>query len=143
MVGDDYGRPSNLPWAVAFPEGLPPTSVPVHPTQLYEAIALAGVAWALIRWRRKGVADAVVLGRYLVLAGSIRFAIEFIRINLRVVGPLTLAHLIALSLVAAGVTVILRTSQSKGSSLNGEAAGALGGTQKKVEQGRGGRRPLG
>ena len=108
MVGDDYGRPSNLPWAVAFPEGLPPTSVPVHPTQLYEAIALAGVAWALIRWRRKGVADAVVLGRYLVLAGSIRFAIEFIRINLRVVGPLTLAQLIAMSLVAAGVTVILR-----------------------------------
>jgi phosphatidylglycerol:prolipoprotein diacylglycerol transferase len=108
MVGDDYGRPSNLPWAVAFPEGLPPTSVPVHPTQLYEAIALAGVAWALIRWRRKGVPDAVVLGRYLVLAGSIRFAIEFIRINLRVVGPLTLAQLIALSLVAAGVTVILR-----------------------------------
>jgi phosphatidylglycerol:prolipoprotein diacylglycerol transferase len=55
MVGDDYGRPSNLPWAVAFPEGLPPTSVRVHPTQLYEAVALAVVAWALIRWRRKGV----------------------------------------------------------------------------------------
>jgi phosphatidylglycerol---prolipoprotein diacylglyceryl transferase len=54
MVGDDYGSPSNLPWAVAFPEGLPPTSVRVHPTQLYEAIALAGVAWALIR-RRAGV----------------------------------------------------------------------------------------
>ena len=62
---------------------------------------------------------------------SDRLAIEFIRINLRVVGLLTLAHLIALSLVAAGVTVILRTSQSKGSSLNGEAAGALGGTQKE------------
>jgi phosphatidylglycerol:prolipoprotein diacylglycerol transferase len=30
MVGDDYGRPSNMPWAVAFPEGLPPTDVPVH-----------------------------------------------------------------------------------------------------------------
>jgi phosphatidylglycerol:prolipoprotein diacylglycerol transferase len=113
MVGDDYGRPSNLPWAVAFPDGLPPTSVPVHPTQLYEAIALAGVAWALIRWRRQGVADAVVLGRYLVLAGSIRFAIEFIRVNLRVVGPLTLAHLLALSLVVAGVTLILRNSQPK------------------------------
>ena len=110
MVGDDYGRPSNLPWAVAFPKGLPPTSVPVHPTQLYETIALAGVAWALIRWRRKGVADAVVLGRYLVLAGSIRFAIEFIRVNLRVVGPLTLAHLFAQSLVGAGVTLILRNS---------------------------------
>ena len=66
---------------------------------------------ALIRWRRQGVADAVVLGRYFVLAGSIRFAIEFIRVNLRVVGPLTLAHLLALSLVVAGVTLILRNSQ--------------------------------
>jgi phosphatidylglycerol---prolipoprotein diacylglyceryl transferase len=110
MVGDDYGRPSNLPWAIAFPEGLPPTSVPVHPTQLYEAIALAGVAWALIRSRRQGVADAVVVGRYFVLAGSIRFAIEFIRVNLQVLGPLTLAHLLALCLVVAGVTLILRNS---------------------------------
>jgi phosphatidylglycerol:prolipoprotein diacylglycerol transferase len=113
MVGDDYGRPSNLPWAVAFPEGLPPTSVPVHPTQLYEALALAVVAWALIRWRRKGVADALVLGRYLVLAGSIRFAIEFIRINLRILGPLTLAHLIALCLVVAGMTMIVQNSRPR------------------------------
>jgi hypothetical protein len=42
------------------------------------------------------------------LAGSIRFAIEFIRVNLRIVGPLTLAHLIALSLVVAGTVLILR-----------------------------------
>ena len=41
LVGDDYGRPSNLPWAVAFPEGLPPTIDRVHPTQLYEALFLA------------------------------------------------------------------------------------------------------
>src|SRR5262245_22689159 len=42
LVGDDYGRPSQLPWAVAFPEGAPPTLVPVHPTQLYE------LAWLLL-----------------------------------------------------------------------------------------------
>jgi phosphatidylglycerol:prolipoprotein diacylglycerol transferase len=112
MVGDDYGRPSNLPWAVAFPEGLPPTTVPVHPTQLYETIPLAGVAWALIRWRRQGTADAVVLGRYFVLAGSVRFAIEFVRINLRILGPLTLAQIIAFSLVVIGMALILRNSQS-------------------------------
>lgn len=112
MVGDDYGRPSHLPWAIAFPKGLPPVSVPVHPTQLYEAIALVGVAWALIRWRRRGVSDVVVLGRYFVLAGSIRFAIEFIRVNLRILGPLTLAHLIALSLVITGFLLILRNSHA-------------------------------
>jgi prolipoprotein diacylglyceryltransferase len=59
------------------------------------------------------VADALVLGRYLVLAGSIRFAIEFFRVNLRVVGPLTLAHLIALSLAVVGATLILRNPQSE------------------------------
>jgi len=106
LVGDDYGRPSDVPWAVAFPRGLPPTDVPVHPTQLYEAIALAIVAWLLIRWRRRNVPDAVVLGRYLVLAGSIRFAIEFIRVNVRVVGPLTLAHLVSLALVIIGVAML-------------------------------------
>ena len=61
MVGDDYGQPTELPWAVAFPEGRPPTTVPVHPTQLYETVALAAVAWLLVRWRRAGVADVVVL----------------------------------------------------------------------------------
>jgi phosphatidylglycerol:prolipoprotein diacylglycerol transferase len=106
LVGDDYGRPSDLPWAVAFPEGLPPTSVPVHPTQLYEAAALALVTWALLRWRRGGVADAAVVGRYLVLAGGVRFAIEFIRVNVRVAGPLTLAHLVSLALMAGGAMLL-------------------------------------
>jgi phosphatidylglycerol---prolipoprotein diacylglyceryl transferase len=108
FVGDDYGRPSDLPWAVAFPEGLPPTTMRVHPTQLYEAAALAIVAWLLFRWRRQGVADHVVLGRYFILAGSIRFAIEFIRVNARLVGPLTLAHLISAALIVTGILMVLR-----------------------------------
>src|SRR5688500_2865948 len=56
LVGDDYGAPTDVPWAVAFPQGAPPSTagnlrafgvdVPattpddavlaVHPTQLYE-----------------------------------------------------------------------------------------------------------
>lgn len=108
MVGDDYGRPSDLPWAVAFPEGLPPTEVPVHPTQIYETIALMVIAWALVRWRRAGVPDIVVLGRYFVLAGSTRFAIEFIRVNARLFGPFTLAHVISCVLVTIGMVMILR-----------------------------------
>src|SRR5688500_8618376 len=107
LVGDDYGRPTDLPWGVAFPEGLPPTEVPVHPTQLYEASLLVPIAWALIRWRRNGVADRVVLGRYFVLAGALRFAIEFVRINERILGPLTLAHLISASVVLAGVALLM------------------------------------
>ena len=105
LVGDDYGSPSTLPWAVAFPKGLPPTDVPVHPTQLYEAVPLVIIAWLLVRWRRHGVPDAVVLSRYLVLAGATRFAIEFVRINAPVLGSLTLAQLWSLGLIAAGLAV--------------------------------------
>lgn len=108
MVGDDYGRPTSLPWGVAFPEGLPPTVDPVHPTQLYEAVALVVIAWLLMRWRRGQAPDAAVLGRYLVLVGAVRFAIEFIRVNERIVGPLTLAHLVSLGLVLAGCVLLLK-----------------------------------
>jgi phosphatidylglycerol---prolipoprotein diacylglyceryl transferase len=114
LVGDDYGRPTDLPWGIAFPQGLPPVDVPVHPTQLYEALALAVVAWFLFRWRSKGVQDVLVLGRYLVLAGAIRFSIEFVRINLPVLGPLTWAQLLSLSLVTVGAVLILKSSRSEG-----------------------------
>ena len=105
MVGDDYGRPSTLPWAVAFPKGLPPTTVPVHPTQLYEALALGVLTVLLVRWRRQGVPDATVLSRYLVCAGAVRFLIEFIRVNERVLFGLTVAHLAALAMIACGILV--------------------------------------
>lgn len=114
LVGDDYGRPSTLPWAIAFPEGLPPTDVPVHPTQLYEAIPLALLAWLLLRWRRAGVSDAAVLSRYLILAGALRFAIELVRVNAPVLGPLTLAQLWSMALVAIGAAIAVRAARPSG-----------------------------
>jgi len=107
LVGDDYGRPTDLPWGVAFPKGLPPTSIPVHPTQLYEAAGLAVITWALIKWRRSGISDLIVFARYLVLAGALRFGIEFIRINARVIGPFTLAQLFSGALIVAGLSLIV------------------------------------
>lgn len=112
LVGDDYGRPTALPWGVAFPKGLPPTLDRVHPTQLYEAAFLGVLTAILLRWRRSGVQDRLVLGRYLVLAGAARFLIEFLRINTRVLGPLTVAHLGALLMMAAGVAVMILGSRT-------------------------------
>ncbi len=110
LVGDDYGHPTSLPWGVAFPEGLPPTNERVHPTQIYEAIFLAVFAWVLIRWRRAGVPDRVVLGRYFVGVGAFRFALEFVRVNTRIMGPLTLAHLFALAVIALGLLLLRRAN---------------------------------
>lgn len=60
----------------------------------------------ILRWRRDRVPERLVLGRYLLLTGSLRFAIEFVRINERVIGPLTVAHLASLAVVAAGALLI-------------------------------------
>lgn len=111
LVGDDYGRPSDLPWAIAFPEGLPPTSVPVHPTQIYEALPLLLIAYLLVRWRRHGVADAAVLGRYLLMTGALRFVIEFIRVNERVALGLTVAQWVSMGVVAAGLLMVAQASR--------------------------------
>lgn len=108
LVGDDYGRPSDLPWAIAFPEGLPPTDVPVHPTQIYEAIPLVVIAWLLMRWRGNGLADVTVIGRYLVLTGTLRFAIEFIRVNERVALDLTVAQWVSAAVVVTGLLLLVR-----------------------------------
>jgi phosphatidylglycerol:prolipoprotein diacylglycerol transferase len=43
LVGDDYGKESNLPWAIAFPEGAPPIDAPVHVTQVYETLASSAI----------------------------------------------------------------------------------------------------
>jgi phosphatidylglycerol:prolipoprotein diacylglycerol transferase len=106
LVGDDYGRPTSAAWGIAFPNGLPPTTVPVHPTQLYEAFALVPVAIGLLQMRRRGAPDRIVVGAYLVAVGLVRVAIEFLRVNRRVVGPLSVAHLAALTAVGIGAALM-------------------------------------
>lgn len=113
LVGDDYGRPSTLPWAVAFPEGYPPTLVPVHPTQIYEAIGLVPLAWVLMRQRRRGRHDAAVVGWYLVWTATLRFAIEFLRVNVRVLGVLSVAHLASAAALIVGLGLIIWSRGSR------------------------------
>ena len=108
LVGDDYGRPSSLPWAVAFPQGLPPTTERVHPTQLYEAALLVPIAWLLFRLRRERADDRFVLGCYLAVTSVLRFLIEFIRVNVRVALGLTVAQWACVGLVAVGLWLMSR-----------------------------------
>jgi phosphatidylglycerol:prolipoprotein diacylglycerol transferase len=104
LSGDgDYGTQSDLPWAMGYPDGLVPTppGVTVHPTPIYETLALGLIAYAL--WRcRHAVRPGVLFAMYLVLAGTERFLVEFVRTNDEVLGGLSLAQLQSLALVAAG-----------------------------------------
>ncbi len=101
LVGDDYGIPSSLPWAMSFPEGIPPTTMntfinqypwidvskysteilTVHPTQIYEAIICFLFFVVLWYYRHSSVLKHKLFFIYLILAGLERFLIEFLRTN--------------------------------------------------------------
>ncbi|MBI4263150.1 MAG: prolipoprotein diacylglyceryl transferase [Acidobacteria bacterium] len=128
LVGDDYGRPTDLPWGIAFPEGAPPTLARVHPTQIYEGVLLVALAWVLLRWRRRGIPDARLLGRYLMLAGMARFFIEFIRINDRVALGLTVAQWASLLVMGAGLMfVVAPATRLRPASFHPDRAGSHAG----------------
>jgi len=104
LAGDgDYGPPSNLPWAMAFPNGVIPTDVRVHPTPLYEtALSLLGVA-ILWRLRRKPWPPGTHFCLYFIAAGLERFIAEFWRITPKIAfGWMSMAQIISLALMVLG-----------------------------------------
>ncbi len=101
LVGDDYGKPTDLPWGIAFPKGAPPTLDHVHPTQLYEIawlLPVAGLLWA----RRRS--SPFLFGEYLALNGLGRIAIEHWRINPPLALGLTQPQWIGMALVVLGLS---------------------------------------
>jgi phosphatidylglycerol:prolipoprotein diacylglycerol transferase len=106
LSGDgDYGIESDLPWAMAYPEGTVPTTEEVHPTPVYETVTI-GIG-ALILWHlRDRFAPGVLFGLYLILTGGERFLVEFIRRNDSVVAGLTEPQLISLVVLALGAAIV-------------------------------------
>lgn len=113
LAGDGtYGRPSGLPWAMAFPNGAVPTDVPVQPTPLYEALfafALAGLLW----WFGRRARPVLVFAAYLLGSGAARFAVEFLRVNRPVAWGLTAPQLWSVGVVAAGVGLIVAAARRR------------------------------
>lgn len=106
--GELYGRPTDLPWGMYFPDD--PHGLLRHPSQLYEAffegIFLFAVLWSL-RNRRpfRGFHFSV----YLIGYGTVRFLIEFVRqpdVQLgTVLGPFTMGQILSAVMIALGGAV--------------------------------------
>ena len=108
LSGDgDYGIESDLPWAMAYPDGTVSTTDEVHPTPIYESLAMGLLTLALWRMRDR-FRPGVLFGLYLVFAGLERLLVEFIRRNDDVALGLTLAQLVSVAMVAAGVAMVAR-----------------------------------
>lgn len=75
--GELYGRVTDVPWAIVFPEG---GALPRHPSQLYEFI-LEGIVLFLLLWllKERITKKGYILATFLSLYGLFRFIVEFFR----------------------------------------------------------------
>jgi phosphatidylglycerol---prolipoprotein diacylglyceryl transferase len=124
LSGDgDYGQAWDGPWAMAYPDGTVPTEEEVHPTPVYEALAMGLGAWLLWRLRDR-VRTGVLFALYLVYAGTERFLVEFVRRNEDVAVGLTAAQLESLGMMVAGAIWIAVVARRHGGISRPSAAGA-------------------
>ncbi len=75
--GELFGKPSDVPWAMIFPQG---GAMPRHPSQLYEAF-LEGLVMFVVLWiyKDKKKREGDVLALFLVLYGCFRVFCEMFR----------------------------------------------------------------
>ena len=113
-AGCCWGTQCHLPWAVTFrnleAQNLTGVvlGVPLHPTQLYEAIADAAIFYVLYRMIAKPHAAGAILGWYLALYSSARFVIEFFRYHEQGLhAGLSLTQWISLATLAAGIWLLV------------------------------------
>ena len=108
LSGDgDYGEATDLPWGMAYPDGTVRTTEEVHPTPVFETVAMGLIA--LVLWNlRDRFRPGVLFGLYLVLAGLERLLIELIRRNDAVVAGLTQAQLVSVAMIALGAVLLTR-----------------------------------
>jgi len=109
--GELWGRRTDVPWAMVFPDGGP---VPRHPSQLYEAalegVVLGGVLWLMMRagaLRRPGL----VIGVFALGYGLARIVCELFREPDPQLGflwgGLTMGMLLSVPLMLAGIGFIV------------------------------------
>lgn len=123
LSGDgDWGTPSKLPWAMAYPKAIVGWNaetvlaldrhgnlisgfypgVRVHPTPIYESALYIAVFLVLRRMQKRTQVEGRVFYIFLMLYGASRFLVEFLRINPRVLLRLSEAQLISLVMMIAG-----------------------------------------
>jgi phosphatidylglycerol:prolipoprotein diacylglycerol transferase len=114
-AGCCWGVQCDRPWSVTFTNPVAhelvgvPLNVPVHPTQLYEAVAEFAIFGILYRRIRKPHPDGAVIGTYLMLYSVARFIVEFFRVHEQgnlLGGPFDTSQWISAGLFAVGAMAV-------------------------------------
>lgn len=110
LADDTYGKPTSLPWAVDFGDG-----IGRHPTQIYEILFLALLAWVVTRpaqWR-EGARFRIFLAAYLAW----RLAIDFLKPQPLVDGMNVIQWACAAGLALLGILYLNDRREGRGKAL--------------------------
>ena len=107
--GELFGRTTNVPWAMVFPDG---GIEPRHPSQLYEALLEGLVLFFILKWLyKKKLYPGTVFWALLAFYGLFRFLVEFVRepdaqIGLDL-GPFTRGQLLTFPMLVLGTAMMI------------------------------------
>lgn len=85
FAGSGYGTETSAPWAVTYSNPLAlrwsgaPLAVPLHPVQVYAALAWFVIALALLAWIPRAHRSGDVAGVFFLAAGTAVYLTEFFR----------------------------------------------------------------
>ena len=139
LSGDgDYGSPTKSFLGMSFPHGTVPTppGVKVWPTPPMETVAMLIVFWVLYRMAKKPQPGWYVWGWFMVLAGTERLLIEFIRRNPVVFLGLRTPQWESVLSIGIGVAVILYTRRKPSVEMEIEATRRARSEQRKAATGK-------
>ncbi len=118
--GELFGRPTNLPWCMVFPQG---GDVCRHPSQLYQA-GLEGALLFVILWflSMRDLPGGILFWCFFLFYGLFRYLGEFFRqpdpqVGL-LLGALTMGQILSLPMLMAGGFMAWRLYTSKDQRLN-------------------------
>ncbi len=103
MNGELYGDRTTLPWGVVFPTT---PDGPRHPLQLYEMLTSAVLFAFVWHWAAHRRFPGQVFWQTMVCLSGVRFLLDLLRSEDRVIGFLTLGQLASLALLAVGLYVL-------------------------------------
>ena len=116
-AGCCWGGQCDRPWAITFTNveanrltGVP-LGQPLHPAQIYEAVANLILAVFLYRLFLRQPRPGTVIGLYLVLYSAVRFVIEFFRFHAQSLpfgGPFSNTQWIAIAMALGGAAILTR-----------------------------------
>lgn len=130
--GSDFGTPTNLPWAVTYTSRLAslwngaPLGTPLHPVQIYTALAELCIFTLLLTMIAKRdtwkIRNGEIMGAWLFLCGVSTFLLNFLRGDLTAASFLLPEYLAAFMVFFGGLLWLWRDSTTP--SIDTEVYGA-------------------